>query len=160
MIYLNNCWVGIKQQSAVRHVAPHGHIISIPSQPVFALPLCLAEKQHIPVLLPVLTRSGFEPTIYRTRDEHANHYTTDAVHGYSVFPHNNFWRHYISLFFIYIFFTIKLNIKSTIAYNFKNMQYWKQEFWSRYRKMLWLLQNFHFIEQSLLSAKAMHENYQ
>jgi len=26
-----------------------------------------------------LTRSGREPTIYRTRDEHVNHYTTDAV---------------------------------------------------------------------------------
>ena len=27
----------LKQQSAVRHVAPLGHIILIPSQPVFAL---------------------------------------------------------------------------------------------------------------------------
>jgi hypothetical protein len=26
-----------------------------------------------------LTRSGLEPTIYRTRDEHVNHYTTDAI---------------------------------------------------------------------------------
>jgi hypothetical protein len=26
-----------------------------------------------------LTRPGFEPTIYHTRGEHANHYTTDAV---------------------------------------------------------------------------------
>ena len=26
-----------------------------------------------------LTRSGFEPTIYRNRGEHANHYTADAV---------------------------------------------------------------------------------
>jgi hypothetical protein len=26
-----------------------------------------------------LTRSGLEPTIYRTRVEHANHYTSDAV---------------------------------------------------------------------------------
>ena len=26
-----------------------------------------------------LTRPGFEPTIYRTQGEHANHYTTDAV---------------------------------------------------------------------------------
>ena len=29
-----------------------------------------------------LTRSGFEPTIYCTRDKHANHYTTDAVNYY------------------------------------------------------------------------------
>jgi hypothetical protein len=27
----------LKQQSAGRHLAPHGHIILIPSQPVFAL---------------------------------------------------------------------------------------------------------------------------
>jgi hypothetical protein len=26
-----------------------------------------------------LTQPGLEPTIYRTRGEHANHYTTDAV---------------------------------------------------------------------------------
>jgi hypothetical protein len=26
-----------------------------------------------------LTPPGLEPTIYRTRGEHANHYTTDAV---------------------------------------------------------------------------------
>jgi hypothetical protein len=27
-----------------------------------------------------LTRPGIEPTIYRIRDEHANHYTTNAVY--------------------------------------------------------------------------------
>ena len=27
-----------------------------------------------------LTRSGFEPTIYRTRGEHTYHYTTDVLH--------------------------------------------------------------------------------
>ena len=26
-----------------------------------------------------LTRPGLEPTIYRTRGEHANHYATDAI---------------------------------------------------------------------------------
>jgi hypothetical protein len=26
-----------------------------------------------------LTRPGLEPTIYRTRDEHAKHYTTDVI---------------------------------------------------------------------------------
>jgi hypothetical protein len=31
-----------------------------------------------------LTRSGLEPTIYRTRGEHANHCTTDAVVLYRV----------------------------------------------------------------------------
>ena len=39
----------------------------------------LAEKQQIPILVFDLTRSGIEPTIYRIRGEHANHYTTDAV---------------------------------------------------------------------------------
>ena len=29
-----------------------------------------------------LTRPGLEPTIYRTRGEHANHYATDAVRGH------------------------------------------------------------------------------
>jgi hypothetical protein len=28
-----------------------------------------------------LTRSGFEATIYHTRGEHANYYTTDAVNN-------------------------------------------------------------------------------
>ena len=27
-----------------------------------------------------LTQSGLEPTIYHSRGEHANHYTTDVVH--------------------------------------------------------------------------------
>jgi hypothetical protein len=50
------------------------------SQPVFALsPQCLAEKQQIPILVFGLTQSTLDPMIYRTRGEHANHYTTDAV---------------------------------------------------------------------------------
>ena len=39
----------------------------------------LAEKQHTPILVFGLTRPGLEPTIYRTRGEHVNHYDTDAV---------------------------------------------------------------------------------
>jgi hypothetical protein len=42
----------LKQQSVGRHVSPLGHIIPIPSQPVFALFLntvCLAEKQQVPI---------------------------------------------------------------------------------------------------------------
>ena len=42
----------LKQQSEGRHVAPLGHIILIPNQPVFAFLLnaaCLAEKQQIPI---------------------------------------------------------------------------------------------------------------
>ena len=40
---------------------------------------CLAEKQQINITVFGLTRLGPEPTIYRTRGEHANHYATDAV---------------------------------------------------------------------------------
>jgi hypothetical protein len=41
---------------------------------------CLVEKQQIPILKVFgLTWSRFEPNIYRTRGEHANHYATDAV---------------------------------------------------------------------------------
>jgi hypothetical protein len=42
----------LKQQSGDRHVAPLGHIILIPSQPVSVFVLnaaCLAEKQQIPI---------------------------------------------------------------------------------------------------------------
>ena len=34
-----------------------------------------------------LARPGIEPTIYRTRSEHANHYVTDSVH---YFRHSNY----------------------------------------------------------------------
>ena len=41
----------LKQQNADRHVAPLGHIIMIPSQPVFALsPTYQEEKQQLPIL--------------------------------------------------------------------------------------------------------------
>ena len=39
------------------------------------------EATHINFIVFGLTRPGLEPTIYRTRGEHANHYTTDAVHS-------------------------------------------------------------------------------
>ena len=41
---------------------------------------CFAEKQQISNFIVFgLTRLGFEPTIYCSRGEHANHYNTDAV---------------------------------------------------------------------------------
>ena len=41
---------------------------------------CFAEKQRIlNFAVFCLTRPELEPTIYRTRGEHANHYTTDEV---------------------------------------------------------------------------------
>jgi hypothetical protein len=76
----------LKQQSAGRHVAPLGHIILIPSQPVFALsPLCCAlsgEATNTNFIVFGLNRPGLEPTIYHTRGKHANHYATDAVPNY------------------------------------------------------------------------------
>jgi hypothetical protein len=73
----------LKQQSAGRHVSPLGHIIPIPSQPVFDLTLSFyvltEEATNANLLVFDLTRTGLEPTIYRTWAELANHYTgTDA----------------------------------------------------------------------------------
>jgi hypothetical protein len=55
----------------------------IPSKSVFALsPECCmlsGEATNPNLLVFGLTRSGLEATIYRTRWEHDNHYTTDAV---------------------------------------------------------------------------------
>jgi hypothetical protein len=38
-----------------------------------------AYMKNIFIIVFVLTRPVLEPTIYRTRDEHANHYSTDAI---------------------------------------------------------------------------------
>jgi len=66
----------LKQQSEGRHVAPLGHIILIPSRPVFALsPLCCVlsgEATNTNFIVFGLTRPGLEPTIYHTC-------TSDAV---------------------------------------------------------------------------------
>jgi hypothetical protein len=51
MIYLKNCWVGVKQQS-------------------------LTVNEYF------TGQNHFLVTIYHTRGEHANHYTTDAVSRY------------------------------------------------------------------------------
>ena len=73
----------LKQQSAERHVALLGHIILIPSQPVFSLsPQCCVlsgEAANTNLIVFGLFRPGQERTIYRTRGEHANNYTTDMV---------------------------------------------------------------------------------
>ena len=72
----------LKQQSVGRHVVPLGHIILIPSQPVFVLsPYCCVhsgEATNTNFIIFGLTRSGLEPTIYH----YYYHYTTDAVHPY------------------------------------------------------------------------------
>ena len=73
----------LKQQSADKHVATLGHIILILSHPAFALSslYCVlsGETTYANCIVFGLTRSGIEPTIYRTRGEHANHNTTDVV---------------------------------------------------------------------------------
>jgi hypothetical protein len=56
---------------------------------------CLAEKQEIPILIVFgLTRTGLNPTIYRTRGEHANHYATDAV--YIIIEHVKSWEQWLT----------------------------------------------------------------
>jgi hypothetical protein len=76
----------LKQQSAYRHVAPPDILSWFrANQSLLFLfsAACLAEKQHIPILLSLgLTQPELEHTIYRTGGEHANHYTSDAVAVY------------------------------------------------------------------------------
>ena len=74
----------LKQQFAGRHIAPLGHIILIPSQPVCYCVLS-GEATNTNFKVFGLTRPGLEPTIYRTRGEHANHYATDVVYIYCKF---------------------------------------------------------------------------
>ena len=66
-----------------RHVAPLGHIILVPSQPVFALSpkscVLSGEATNTNFIVFCLNRPGLEPTIYRTRGEHANYYANDAI---------------------------------------------------------------------------------
>ena len=61
----------LKQQSEGRHVALLGHIILIQS--------CVlsGEATNTNCIVFGLTRTGLEPTLYRTLGEHANHYATD-----------------------------------------------------------------------------------
>ena len=73
----------LKQQSAGRHVVPLWHIILIPRQPVFVLtPYCCllnGEAANTNLIVFNFTRPGLKLTIYHTRGEYANHYTTDAI---------------------------------------------------------------------------------
>jgi hypothetical protein len=73
----------LEHQSAGRHVCLLGHIILILSQPVFALSTLFrvlsGEATNTNFIVFGLTRPGFEPTIYLTRCECTNHYTTDTV---------------------------------------------------------------------------------
>ena len=88
-----------------KYVAPLGHIILIPSQPVFALsPYCCVlsgEATNTNFIVFCLTRPQFVPTIYRTRGEHANNYATDVV------PYS---------YFLFIIFLIKISYCPSIYY--------------------------------------------
>jgi hypothetical protein len=68
-----------KQHSAGRHVVPLGHIIFIARQPVVLLSAAYlaGETTDVNFIIFGLTRSVLEPTIYHTRGEHDNLYTTD-----------------------------------------------------------------------------------
>ena len=61
----------LKQHSVGIPTTPLGHIILIPSQPVFAL--------STNGIVFDLTQSMLEHTIYSTLGEHTYHYTTDSV---------------------------------------------------------------------------------
>ena len=77
------CASSPKQQSVGRHVPPLWHIILILSQPVFALAsyCCVLgeETTNTKFIVFGLTHMGLEHTIYHTRGEHTNHFTTDSV---------------------------------------------------------------------------------
>jgi hypothetical protein len=70
--------ISLKQQSGDRYVAPLGHIILIPTQPVLALSAycCMlrGEATNTNFIVFGLTISRLEPTAYHTRGEH---YTTN-----------------------------------------------------------------------------------
>ena len=59
-------------------------VFFFPTQQVFALfpNVLVREATNTNFIVFGLTRSGLEPTSYRTRGEHTNHYTTDAVPSY------------------------------------------------------------------------------
>ena len=64
----------------------------------------LAEKQlHTNLIVIDLKRSGIEPTIYHTRDEHDNNYTTDTVNPCLISSY--FSCNIIYIWYIYILFT-------------------------------------------------------
>ena len=65
------CASSLKQQHTGIHIAPLKHIILIPINPVFGL------ARQCWVLFDLILR-GLEPTMYRTRSKHTNHYTIDA----------------------------------------------------------------------------------
>jgi hypothetical protein len=91
------------------YVTPVGHNILIPSQPISALSpqwcVLIGEAAKINYIVFGITPPGLEPTIYRTRGEHAIHYTTDVVqimiHFLLIQPHINQQHKNIKHIYIY-----------------------------------------------------------
>ena len=61
------------------------------------------EAANTSFIIFALTRPGLEPTIYRTRVKHANHYTTDAVSFTFVTRNILSYPHYSTTFFNYLY---------------------------------------------------------
>ena len=107
----------LKQKSTDKLVAPLVHIILTSSQPVFACSFSLkylTEKHQISIsIVNSLNRLVLEPTIYRTRGQHANHYTSPRYGSFqwglqivctlrwilqdSVIVSGNYTLHYLSI---------------------------------------------------------------
>jgi hypothetical protein len=83
LVYLFVVLTGWHNSPRIDMSPPLGHIIQIPSQPVFALSAycCVlsGEATNSNVIVFGFMRSGIEPTIYRTQNEHIYHYITDSV---------------------------------------------------------------------------------
>ena len=45
-----------------------------------------------------LTQTGLEPTIYRTRNEHTNHYATDAIHTIKMLQDQMYEKYLLFIF--------------------------------------------------------------
>ena len=65
-----------------------------------------------------LTRLGLEPTIYRTQDQHANHYTTDAVLCYWILELFQQCGIFVFVFISWRQFFIEQSMKSCPFYIF------------------------------------------
>ena len=68
------------------------------------------EAANTSFIILALTRPGLEPTIYRTRVKHANHYTTDAVSFTFVTRNILSYPHYSTTFFNYMYMLHSLEL--------------------------------------------------
>ena len=115
---------------------------------------CLAKKQDIPIL-------GF-PTIYRTRGDHTNHYTTDVVHmRFGEIQYNNKCSSVTIVFhnsFEWYRFPIHLH-KYPFILKIITVERWYEEYYCR-RQMTWrkkLSESKLFIFKPLFSPAAKSE---